>query len=323
MSAHNSLKKPTFSKAMRGYSIEEVDSYVAYVNERYTSVCRESAELKRKLTRLLLGMDKPEVKEEEKKRVTLPSESDLALLRSRLDECLKQTSELEELLSCAAGAAREILSEEIASKVSAELTEIESPATTAEETAAAEECTPADTSPCGTSDAEEAALQGDFTLEYDETEEPEEDYDDLLDGLRELFDRARPAESEEFCEEAHTDDTAHSDFTLFCEDFDGDYSSFAQAESETGAEAPAQDSFSPATDEVEAEAEAAAEESESGDKAPTRRSAEEMQAMDFYIDEIHKDGESHDLMTLAVESTAKKRRPTLEDFMRPLYDDEN
>lgn len=57
MSVQNTLKKPAFSRTIRGYSPEEVDRYIAYVNERYSAVCRESAELKRRLTRLMLGLD--------------------------------------------------------------------------------------------------------------------------------------------------------------------------------------------------------------------------------------------------------------------------
>lgn len=60
MSAQNSLKKPKFTKSVRGYTVQEVDSYIEYVNERYSAVCRESAELKRKLTRFKLGLDRPD-----------------------------------------------------------------------------------------------------------------------------------------------------------------------------------------------------------------------------------------------------------------------
>ena len=44
------LKKMTFSKSLRGYSCDEVDTYIDYVTDKYAQVCREYTEVRRRLT---------------------------------------------------------------------------------------------------------------------------------------------------------------------------------------------------------------------------------------------------------------------------------
>lgn len=44
------FRKKTFSKILRGYSPEEVDEYIAYVNEEYQKLARRNSENERKLT---------------------------------------------------------------------------------------------------------------------------------------------------------------------------------------------------------------------------------------------------------------------------------
>lgn len=44
------LKKMTFSKSLRGYSCDEVDTYIEYVTDKYAQVCREYTEVRRRLT---------------------------------------------------------------------------------------------------------------------------------------------------------------------------------------------------------------------------------------------------------------------------------
>lgn len=44
------LRNVEFSKAVRGYSCEEVDTYLAYVNDRYSALVQECVELRRKMT---------------------------------------------------------------------------------------------------------------------------------------------------------------------------------------------------------------------------------------------------------------------------------
>lgn len=46
--------------------------------------------------------------------------------------------------------------------------------------------------------------------------------------------------------------------------------------------------------------------------------AELAEALDFYSDPVVRDGESFDPMSLAQSSAAMRRRPTLQDFMRPI-----
>lgn len=43
------LKKMTFSKSLRGYSCDEVDTYMEYVTDKYAQVCREYTEVRRRL----------------------------------------------------------------------------------------------------------------------------------------------------------------------------------------------------------------------------------------------------------------------------------
>lgn len=57
MSVLNNLKKPTFSKAVMGYTPAEVDRYIEHINERYSTVSREATELKRRIIALQLRLD--------------------------------------------------------------------------------------------------------------------------------------------------------------------------------------------------------------------------------------------------------------------------
>ena len=57
MSVQNSLKRPTFTKSVMGYAQGEVEKYIDHVTERYNSVCRENAELKRRVMALGVRLD--------------------------------------------------------------------------------------------------------------------------------------------------------------------------------------------------------------------------------------------------------------------------
>ena len=100
MGVQNALKKPAFSKTVRGYSPEEVDRYIAYVNERYSAVCRESAELKRRLTRLMLGLDSPAA---EKNDIGTGGEISHERLHTAIrelsEECRRHSDSLRQLLN--------------------------------------------------------------------------------------------------------------------------------------------------------------------------------------------------------------------------------
>lgn len=55
--AEHKLKKIAFSKAMRGYSCDEVDTYLAYVNDQYSALARECSELRRKMAAMAAGQN--------------------------------------------------------------------------------------------------------------------------------------------------------------------------------------------------------------------------------------------------------------------------
>ena len=57
MSVQNNLKKPEFTKTMLGYNPKEVDQYIDHILERYAAVSRDVTDLKRRVTRLQLGME--------------------------------------------------------------------------------------------------------------------------------------------------------------------------------------------------------------------------------------------------------------------------
>ncbi len=59
MAQENELKlqKVNFTKALRGYSCEEVDTYTAYVNDRYNALVREYLEIRRKMTVMAAGQN--------------------------------------------------------------------------------------------------------------------------------------------------------------------------------------------------------------------------------------------------------------------------
>ncbi|MCI9450303.1 MAG: hypothetical protein HFE30_08670 [Clostridiales bacterium] len=100
MSVQNTLKKPAFTKSVRGYTVQEVDRYIEYVNERYAAVCRDVAELKRKLTRLKLGLDRPEAEANTANVDVLPEEllKHLENLRRELSaECERHAEHMKRL----------------------------------------------------------------------------------------------------------------------------------------------------------------------------------------------------------------------------------
>lgn len=51
------LRKIQFTKALRGYSCEEVDTYLAYVNDRYGALAKECSELKKKMAVMAAGQN--------------------------------------------------------------------------------------------------------------------------------------------------------------------------------------------------------------------------------------------------------------------------
>ncbi len=51
------LKKIRFTKGLRGYTCEEVDAYLAYVNDRYNTLVRECSDLRKKMTVMAAGQN--------------------------------------------------------------------------------------------------------------------------------------------------------------------------------------------------------------------------------------------------------------------------
>jgi len=51
------LRKIQFTKALRGYSCEEVDTYLAYVNDRYATLGKECSDLKKKMAVMAAGQN--------------------------------------------------------------------------------------------------------------------------------------------------------------------------------------------------------------------------------------------------------------------------
>lgn len=98
MSVQNTLKKPSFSRAIRGYSTDEVDRYIAYVNERYSAVCYESAQLKKQLTELSqrLASESSQPKQD----VATAIAAALSDLAEKISvECARHAEETEKLIS--------------------------------------------------------------------------------------------------------------------------------------------------------------------------------------------------------------------------------
>ncbi|MBR4961619.1 MAG: DivIVA domain-containing protein [Clostridia bacterium] len=70
------LRSVEFSKAVRGYSCEEVDTYLAYANDHYAALVRECVELRRKMAAQAAGQN--EYREEalrEKDKIAAEAES--------------------------------------------------------------------------------------------------------------------------------------------------------------------------------------------------------------------------------------------------------
>ncbi len=55
--AEQHLKRIRFTKGLRGYTCEEVDTYLAYVNDRYNTLAKECSELRRKMTVMAAGQN--------------------------------------------------------------------------------------------------------------------------------------------------------------------------------------------------------------------------------------------------------------------------
>lgn len=287
MSVQNNLKKPEFTKTMLGYTPKEVDQYIDHILERYAAVSRDVTELKRRVTRLQLGLepinvpsDAPEATSSEPAPVYSGlSDSVMDKLRHMIESERRRHEEaMDALMSFLESHSRdealpipaeEMVAEAPAPEAFAEEGDIQEPAN--------------DEIELGEADAEwENILEGfieDFPSEETPSNEVEDDDIDLIfdmplsDELPSVFDEEE--EHEYVPVEEHEDHEEYEEIPLH-EDH---------------------------TDEKK--------------KSPAEIAAE----LDFYSDGTVHNGESFDPMTLAANATMKRRRPTLEDFMRPLPED--
>lgn len=253
MSTQNNLKKPVFTKSMLGYTTKEVDQYIEYVNERYNALSRDVSELKRRVTRLQLGLESPNNSEE----ATTSASSDTGFTDAAIDR-LRGMIEAERLRH------EEALS----------------------------------------------ALLG-FIESHSHGEElPEKVTEDNLMTENEFVPLLDDADIDSMIiseDDAEWKEALESFIADAAESDDEQAEAEAEAEVLTETETEASEIA-----EVNEEAKAISEKK----KTPAELAAE----LDFYSDNVVRDGESYDPMTLAQSATMKRRRPTLEDFMNPIYD---
>lgn len=111
--AEHKLKKIAFSKVMRGYSCDEVDTYLAYVNDQYSALTRECGELRRKMAAMAAGQN--EYREDalrEKEKMAAEAQSLLEAGRAEADRLVEEARhKAARLLSEAETAAAGILKE--------------------------------------------------------------------------------------------------------------------------------------------------------------------------------------------------------------------
>ena len=258
MSAQNNLKKPVFTKSVMGYTPKEVDQYIEYMNERYAALRSDVAELKRRLTRFQLGLDRVD----EKENVQAESGfSDAALDKFRhmiASERSRHGEALDALLSFI------------------------------------------ETYKDGTEVREKAVMD----MSDDGFVPLDDDFDvEAADGNDAAVLSEEDAEWEQALE------------------------SFIAGTAEDEAEGSEEEAVLTETEEIpvaeeicDAEAEAADEPEREAE--PSKTPAQLALELDFYSDDVVRDGESYDPMTLAQNATMQRKRPSFADFMNPLGDGE-
>ena len=105
------LRKMQFTKALRGYTCEEVDTYLAHVNDRYVAVVRECSELKKKMAVLAAGQN--EFREDalrEKAKIAAEADALLAEKKAAANALVREAEQkAAQILSKAEAAAAGIL----------------------------------------------------------------------------------------------------------------------------------------------------------------------------------------------------------------------
>ncbi|MBQ6788870.1 MAG: DivIVA domain-containing protein [Clostridia bacterium] len=309
MSVQNSLMKPAFTKSVMGYNTGEVDKYVEHVSERYNSVCKENAELKRRL--LAEGV---RMREAEEKIAELESTAvqGVALDKSELVKIFDALNAEKERFAYFVESLKESLNDICAES---------------------EEALTAD-------DSWEEVLDG-YVEEVHNEDDTSSAVSDGNEGFYEICDddadsvgEITPA-CEEVCETvaeddaygAETDDvlsifntaTAEdkADISFVVPDLDGDvFADGDPAEDDTPSD---EDVITEEDADMDADEETAGDENEHDERTPAQIAAD----LDFYTDGDHADGESFDPMTLAAQITSRNSRPKISDFMKTVPSDEN
>ena len=280
MSVQNNLKKPEFTKTMLGYTPKEVDQYIDHILERYAAVSRDVTELKRRVTRLQLGLESssyPSETQESTASADAPvynglSDSVMDKLRHMIESERRRHEEaMDALMSFLESHSRD---EELPSPVPAEPVFEESP-------------------------AEEASA--DDVLDAIDFEESDAEWENILEGFIEDV-----SSEEAITEEEDVDIDLIFDMPLSDKISEAAYDADEFYEEDTPAEEASEETVEEETTKEERK------------RTPAEIAAE----LDFYSDGTIHNGESYDPMTLAANSTMKRRRPTLEDFMRPFPEED-
>lgn len=271
MSVQNNLKKPVFTKSMLGYTPKEVDQYIEYMNERYAAVSRDVSELKRRVTRLQLGLETSAAETEVVPQAeTGFSDAALEKLRRMIAaERSRHEEALDALLS---------------------FIETHSHGESIPEAVSVHDFADEDDGFVPLDDEESA-------FEHLVLSEEDVEWEEALEGF--ISDAGDDATD---TVEANTDEDE------------------GPADEEEVLTAPISEEYI-----TESEEDTESEEAQEAQEAVTEKKktpAELAAELDFYSDTVVKDGESYDPMTLAQNATMKRRRPTLEDFMSPLGNDE-
>ena len=318
MSVLNNLKKPTFSKAVMGYTPAEVDRYIEYINERYSTVSREATELKRRIIALQLRLDETTAELEEiKKEITVKKVLDRDAVSALFALLEREKTRHDDFLDVMKDKLSDMFADSVETdddgdgeweEVLEDFIELPSRGEHSAGTSIAGGMPDGTDASPAIDDIDDVfyqavknAVSGDTADGSDgvaeEAEEAAEDTAVKYPPYRAVFtfddvsaDRPPVADNAEAVS-CGCADTAEKDDMELSKIYDGDAAEEIAPES----------AESTAEDEKEAD---------------TRSPAEIAAELDFYQDGEHADGESFDPMTLAHRATAQRSRPSLEDFLR-------
>lgn len=276
MSVHNSLMKPSFTKSVMGYNTGEVDKYVEHVTERYNSVCKENAELKRRLLSESVRIREAEERISELERAVKVS---VALDKSSLVKIFDMLNAEKDRFAYFVESLKESLNAICDESVDNLIAD-----DSWEDTLGGyiEEVSDADVS-------DDSAPDITDDVGFYEIDEGAETYDTETDDILSIFNDST-ADAEDITD-IEADDSASDDITVV-ETTDADT---AEAED---------DSVSDTADD------------KNDDETDSRTPAQIAADLDFYTDGDHADGESFDPMTLAAQITSKNSRPKPQDFIK-------